>query len=153
VRRLPTTAILLFLLLSACKVEPTPPEYYEGRYAAGPDLDAAQQEVRAQVDSMAVLLRAGEGTDALNVFMHGPDARIAPSPLEDGERLVLMGRVTVAVSPSANTGWFGASFEGADQPEKEVLVTGVMTRQEGEWTLVQLHASEISPRRPAESDG
>jgi len=145
VRRLPTAAILLFLLVSACKVEPTPPEYYEGRYAAGPDLDAAQQEVRAQVDSMAALLQAGEGTDALNVFTHGPDARIAPGPLEDGGPLVPTGRITVAVSPSANTGWFGASFDAVDERE-EVLITGVMTRQEGEWTLVQLHASEISPR-------
>jgi len=144
VRRLPTAAILLCLVLAACKVEPTPPEYYEGRYAAGPDLQTAQQEIRARVDSMATLLRAGEGRDALDVFNRGPDARIAPGPLESEAPLVRTGSVTVAVSPSANTGWFGASFE-PDDGRGEVLVTGVVLRQEGDWKLVQLHASEISP--------
>lgn len=152
-------ALSVLVLLSACKIERTPEEYFDHRKPSETERDAAADEIRARVEALPSAVRRGDPRQLLAALSPATDvhvtAPVAGMRLEgsdvfaaaagqlgslEGADLVLE-EVHVTVGPRANVGWFATHGEllRAGEPAKALQASGVFVRSEGEWRLVQAH--------------
>lgn len=152
------------LLLSACKVERTPPEFFDHGDRIEEIRESAAEELRDRVLALGQALGRGSPAEAmLALAPHGRAAIVAPvegvvlmGPEQIGSALARLAATPVAlemrdvrveVGPQANVAWFYALVEAPGSgPEGTLLrVTGVYVRDEGAWSLVQAHVSIPTP--------
>ena len=168
------TALGTLLLLSACKIEPTPDEYFDKSAAEEIDRGGDAAEVRDRVLAMGQALSRGNPDEALaalaparSIAVFGPLAPLSDMPTIGAERtgivdlgtvLAEMGSgempvrtrdVVVRVGPRGSVAWFQALVDTpADSVSPAVRITGVYLLNEGAWELVQAHLSKPT-RTPA----
>jgi hypothetical protein len=158
----PTRAALcVLLLLSACKVELTPAEYFDHRGTVRDQVDSAA-EVRDRVLAMGQALSRGNTRDALVALAPSADADIIATggesqggSLEQAQQQMeaLSGKVqplqpqavVLRQAPAANVIWFRTRLLPNGGGSAEVRVTGVFVLHEGVWSLVQAHFSAAAP--------
>jgi ketosteroid isomerase-like protein len=166
--RLLFAALGVAVLGSACKVERTPPEYFDHRKRPAAIAAAAAAELEDRIVAFGQAVSRGSVTEAVIAAGPAVDATVlTPRAGEvltgpDGIRGALeeitrtYGRVrvislSVAVSPEGDAAWFTTEI-GEAEPESDapsVLVTGVYLLAEGGWRLVQAHVSIPSPNPAA----
>lgn len=162
------------LLVSGCKVEPTPVEYFDLVTSTEVEREAAAEEVRDRILAMGQALGRRSASDALlalsparDVYLAGPEAGAEATGAEGvGEALAALARlptpvltreVVVTVATGGGVAWFRArldSEEGESGPA--MRMTGLYRRNEGLWQLAQAHLSPATtppapPPSPEES--
>ena len=160
------------LALSACKVEPTPREFYTQRDPARVERQEGSDEIRARVRSFAESLARGDRAGAAEALgatqlteVVGVDAnsgvqRMGPVGLAAAlaelraptPAFARTPDLRVDVSGRGLVGWFSTHLEllsptGPLQAAEQLRVSGVFQRDRGEWRLAQIHFSR--PARPA----
>ncbi|HEX5725149.1 MAG TPA: nuclear transport factor 2 family protein [Longimicrobiaceae bacterium] len=172
-------AFLALLVLSACKVERTPPEFYEHRDPSVVEEQEAQNEVRVRLGAFQQAMSRGDHGDAVEALNplplaaviglrpHGGIALRGPQGLAQalgeietpGRVLARLPDLTVSVSLREGMGWFSSHLEllptgAVPGPAERLRVSGVFLSERGEWRLTQLHLSrpEAVPP-PADSAG
>lgn len=152
------------LALPACQVERTPPEFLQQRNPAEVDRQEAANEVRVRVGAFRQALQRGDRAGAAGALQAsalahviGPDAhggipRYGPagllSVLEEieipGGAVARTPDLRVETSVRQGIGWFATHVvllpvQGGEPAAYRM--TGVMTRDRGEWRLTQIHVS------------
>ena len=169
------SVLAVSLLASACKVEQTPPEYFDHRDRIATERDASRDELEDRLLALGQALSRGNATEAMIALAPAPDATVL-TPV-DGEVLtgaeqigaalqrfagvpvaVRMRDVRVEVGPLANAAWFAATLDvpGRAPEGTQLQITGVYLRREGAWQLVQAHVSTATPPpspQPQSQDG
>ncbi len=162
--RLLALALSTTLALAACKVERTPPEFFDQRSPAAGEREAALGELRARLALLAQALSRGDTEDALLTFTPAAGAFVigtGPNQERAGreaissalEQITAEGPVEMevqdmqlSVGPRANVAWFAAYLTAPDIPPQEentrvLRVSGVYVLHEGSWQLAQAHLS------------
>lgn len=167
------------MLLAACKIEPTPRQFYAQRDPAATERERFAAELTDRVAAVGPALDRGDPGGAVfalapspEVYTIGPGGgspAVGPAALaamlgEVGDTVPVQIRVQevrVVLGPRAQTGWFATGIEvtGGDAPEEAdtLRLTGVYQRARGEWRLVQAHLSrpltppDGPPPSPADS--
>lgn len=156
------------LLLSACKVERTPPRYYSHRDPAEAERALAEEELRDRVGALGEAIERGDLNAALfalapapELYLVGPGtvgggpegaAALLRALMEEAPGEMEAREVRVTLGPRGRVAWVAGSFvaEGSPEGGEELLrLTGVYLRVRGEWRLVQGHLSR-PPTPPAE---
>lgn len=163
---------MVFLLAAAgCRVERTPPQYFDHQNTIEAERDAAAAELRDRVLAMGQALNRGNSTEALialspapDVYLIGPEQGMVvrgsdqvgatlESLLASQDVSAEVRDVEVGIAPGANVGWFRAELVlPGHTPDGEPLrMTGVYLRDAGIWKLVQAHISLPFTPQPADS--
>lgn len=153
------------LLVSACKIERTPREFFDHRDPTALEREAAGEEIQDRLLALGQAVSRGDAAGAYRAFSPAPGA-FALGPvdgvaLQGAEQIdsvlqhlarsgteVRIRDVQVEVGPRANIAWFVALVElpaaggGAD---RVMRATGAYVRYEGGWQLVQAHLSLPAP--------
>jgi ketosteroid isomerase-like protein len=164
VNRLLTFVLGTTLACAACKVERTPPEFFDQRSPAVSEREAALGELRARLSLLAQALSRGDSEAALATLTPAPGAFVIGVGVGEeraGRRAVsaalaqvmALGPVRMdvqdmqlAVSPRGNVAWFAAyltppGLEPTAEGAAVLRVSGVYVRHEGSWQLMQAHLS------------
>lgn len=165
-------AVLLLPALAACKVEPTPRSFYNHRDPAVVELQESEGEIRTRVIGFVAALNRGDTAAALEamnpaelVQVIGPEAAdsmplLGATGLRQAMASVRRPADGVArtpnlrVSATQDMGWFATHVEMLPVrvdggPAERLRLSGVFSRDRGEWRLVQTHLSQ--PPLPADS--
>lgn len=171
--RTPRAALCLVIVLSACKVERTPPRFLTQRTPASAERDEAIGELRARLAVVGQALARGEPevlAEALapadEVFIVLPDeaGRIVPADgvsaavaglaaADSGDARLSLEEVRVALAPRGDAAWFSGRVRRTSSSDGAELgppwsMTGVLLRSEGVWRLTQLHTSAVAATLP-----
>ena len=160
---------LLAGLLSACRVERTPPEYLDKGAVIETEREAAAREVQDRLLALTQALNRGGGSEVLTALDPEDDAYVV-GPAADsvvrgpsGIRGILgqvvgsggqmeMHDLEVRIGPQANVAWFRGSLHstaGGAGETPPLRITGVYLRDAGLWKLVQAHLSRpVTPAPP-----
>lgn len=176
--RAPALAAAL-LALSACRVDSTPDEYLNPRNPAQVEQREAANEIASRVAAFAEALARGGQPDAVATLGAAPDAYVMGTGFNDGRpRFGPLGLAAalrdldlptgavartpdLRVEADAREGlaWFATHLEvlpvvGAGGQPQRLRVSGVFSRREAEWRLVQVHLSkgEMPPPTPPRPD-
>lgn len=162
----------LLLATSGCRVERTPPQYFDHQTTIEAEREAAAAELRDRLLAMGQALDRGNSTEALialspatDAYVVGPDSgavvtgseqiAAALSGLLEARAPVSaeIRNVEVGISARANVGWFRAelALPGHTPGNEPLRVTGVYVRDAGLWKLVQAHLSLPVSLQPADS--
>lgn len=153
-------------LCSACKVERTPPEYFDHPSWSEEEVSEAAAELQDRLLALAQALGRRSVTESMIALAPDPDAVIlTPQPglvlsgtdeiqaairgIIQSRRSLRLSKVAVTVSPEGSTAWFRAEGEAREPAAGEpmpLLVTGVYVRSGGAWQLMSAHIS--NPRPP-----
>lgn len=161
-RKLSSAALCAAVLVSACKIERTPPEFVDHRQPVTELRDAASEELQARLLALGQALARGDASEAALALVPAADAYVlTPQDSLAGEEAVgaLIGRlaaeggegarvedVVVSVGPRANVAWFRGTVHLPRAEIPALRLTGVFLRaDEGEWRLVQAHLSSPTP--------
>lgn len=162
-----TAGIGTLLLLSACKIEPTPDEYFDKSAAEEADLGDAAAEVRDRVLAMGQALSRRNPDEALaalapgrDLYVVGPAVELHDQPtigagrtgvanlgailaeLGAEEEPVRTREVSVRIGPRGSVAWFHALLDvPSDSATPVARFTGVYLMNGGAWELVQAHLS------------
>jgi hypothetical protein len=151
----------LLLVLSACRVERTPEQYFDHQTTIEAEREAAAGELRDRLLAMGEAIDRGNATEALialspaaDAFILGPREGMVVSGSERISALLdsLLASRTVAaevrdvqvgIAARANVGWFRAdlALPGIIPGDRPLRMTGVYVRDAGLWKLVQAHLS------------
>lgn len=151
----------LLLVLSACRVERTPAQYFDHQTTIEAEREAAAGELRDRLLAMSEALDRGNATEALialspasDAFILGPregmvvsgSERISvllDSLLASHEVTAEIRDLQVGIAARANVGWFRAelALPGLIPGDRPLRMTGVYVRDAGLWKLVQAHIS------------
>ncbi len=160
------TALLLLLVLAACRIERTPQELIDPMNPALVDRREAEREVAARVGAFREALSRGSRESAVAALQPLADAHVI-GVAEDGGRSsfgaggiqealaaleVPEGAVTrmpdlrVQTDTRERMAWFATHLEvfptvGGGSGEQRLRMSGVFRRLEGQWRLVHLHLS------------
>jgi ketosteroid isomerase-like protein len=169
------TAAAALLLLAACKVAPTPQEYLDPRDPAAVERSESEQDIVARVSAFREALARGDRADAVtalgpaaDTYVMGVDfndgrPRYGPQGIADALADLQLPSGAVARMPDlrvqASTreggqAWFATHLEllpvvGAGGEPQWLRASGVFTRHEGDWRLLQLHLSRAESPAPA----
>lgn len=174
----PSRALAVALLaLAACRVDRTPDEYLNPRDPAEVERREAENEIAARVGAFREALARGSHADAVGALEPAVDTHVMGIGPNDGrprfgplglaaalEELELP-RGAVARTPDLRVeadareglAWFATHVEvlpvvGAGGAPQRLRVSGVFTRREGDWRLVEVHLSRAwAPPPPADS--
>jgi hypothetical protein len=169
-----TAVLLLPAALAACKVEPTPRSFYNHRDPAVVELQESEGEIRTRVMGFVAALNRGDTTAALEAMNPAELVQVMGPAAEDslarmgpvGLRAALAGvrhpgdgvarTPNLRVSATQTTGWFATYVEilplsAEAGPAERLRLSGVFSRERGEWRLVQVHLSQ-PPLPPAVPD-
>lgn len=176
--RAPALAAAL-LALAACRVDRTPDEYLNPRDPAQVERREAENEIAARVGAFSESLARGNQTDAVGALLPAPEThvmgtganegrpRFGPLGLSAALRDLELPRGAVGRTPDLRVeadareglAWFATHLEilpvvGAGGQPQRLRVSGVFSRREGEWRLVQIHVSraEVPPPTPPRPD-
>lgn len=166
-KALRANALWMSLLLCACKIEQTPPDYIDRASSEEAGRAEAAGEVRDRVLAMGQALGRRNAADALvalaparDAFVVGPwpagedglgaaEIRVILDSLAARPVPVLTRDVVVSVAPRANVAWFQAALDGEGEDSTGVRMTGIYELSEGVWRLVQAHLSApVMPPSP-----
>jgi hypothetical protein len=175
VHRAPAVAAAL-LALAACKVERTPQEYLDPRDPAAVERREAEQELALRVGAFREALARGDRNAAVGALVPAPETHVMGVDFNDGRprfgpvgvaealRDLRLPTGAVARTPDLRVesgtregavGWFATHLEilpvvGAGGQPEWLRVSGVFSRREGEWRLVELHLSraQMPPAQP-----
>ena len=156
------------LLVSACKVEPTPAEYIDLVSSTQGEREAASSEVRDRVLATGQALSRRNASDALlalapaqDVYLAGPEPGAEASGVE-GVGGVLAGlaslplplataEVVVTVATGGDVVWFRALLAptGEENGAAALRMTGIYRLNEGLWQLALAHLSPATPLPPS----
>ncbi|HEV2132617.1 MAG TPA: nuclear transport factor 2 family protein [Longimicrobiaceae bacterium] len=162
--RLLVLALSTTLALAACKVERTPPEFFDQRSPAANDREAALGELRARLALLAQALSRADAAGALLTFTPAAGAfviGVGPNQERAGreaissalQQITAQGPVQLevqdmqlAVGPRANVAWFAAYLTAPGLAPREestgvLRISGVYVLHEGTWQLAQAHLS------------
>ncbi len=162
--RLLAVALSLAGILGACRVEPTPSEFFDQQRQVPTERELAADELSERLALLAAALSRADASGALATLVLTPGAFVigpeepelrsgTQAALEALERITAAGPVEmiiremrVSVGPRASMAWFAAHLEPLVLPEegeapKALRMTGVFARPEGFWQVVQLHMS------------
>lgn len=172
-------AAACLLALSACKVERTPRDFYTERDPGVVEQQESAGEIRGRVRSFAESLGRGDRADAVEALapvdlaqVIGADVnsnltRIGPAGLRSALDSMALPGPSVARTPDLavqvglreGMGWFSTHVEllpASARPPVRLRLTGVFTRDRGEWRLAQMHLSRPwtppAPADPADAD-
>ena len=174
-RHLAATAALL--ALAACKVEPTPREFYTQRDPGRVEQQDAAGEIRVRVRNFAEALARGDRAEAVEALAPQPLAvvsgvdgnggitRRGPQGLAQALDSVHLPAPATARAPDLEVqvgfregmGWFSTHLEviplaAPTSQTVRMRASGVFARDRGAWRLQQLHLSLPSvPPPPADS--
>ncbi|HEX5521164.1 MAG TPA: nuclear transport factor 2 family protein [Longimicrobiaceae bacterium] len=167
-------ALAALLVLSACKIEPTPRDYIDRSGPAAEEREAARDELRAFLYAFTNAIDRRDDSAALaalavapQAWLIGPDANqpldragfVAAAVHAAREAAPLRyelepGDLRVAVGPRAAIGWFvvrlapvvatGEAADSAAAPVPALWMSGVYQRRAGAWELVQAHLSRAA---------
>ena len=160
-RSIRRTALALLLATSACRVERTPPQYFDHQTTIEAEREAAAGEIRDRLLAMGQALDRGNATEALIALSPSVDASIIgptegmmisgsdrisallDSLLASTEVSAEVRDVQVHIAARANVGWFRADLDlpGHTPGDRPLRMTGVYVRDAGLWKLVQAHLS------------
>lgn len=163
VKRLLAFALSTTLALAACKIEQTPPEFFDQRGTVSAR-DDALDELHSRLALLAQALSRGDApgalrtlTPAAGAFVIGvdssPERAGAVAIAEALEQITALGAVELdvqdmqlAVGPRANVAWFAAYLTApgvtpGEEGSAVLRVSGVYVRFEGIWQLAQAHLS------------
>lgn len=149
------------VLGSACKVERTPPEYFDHRAWSEDDVEATASELQDRVLATGQAIARGSVTEALLALAPDAEARVvapgAPDGITGSEEIeaalrrfadsgirVRLTLVRVTVNSQGDAAWFVADgvMEGQDgESDAPIVVTGTYLMNEGAWEMVQAHIS------------
>ncbi|HEX2094292.1 MAG TPA: nuclear transport factor 2 family protein [Longimicrobiaceae bacterium] len=156
------TALSATLLLTACKIEPTPRQFYSQRNPAATERQISIEELRDRVAAIGPALDRRDPRGAVFALAPAPDAYVigpgggSPAVGPEGMAAALqammdtvpadfvVGDVRVTLEPRARTGWFTTAIrvQRRDSASWDTLhLSGVYQRIRGEWLLVQAHLS------------
>jgi hypothetical protein len=173
VHRAPALAAAL-LALAACRVDRTPDEYLNPRDPAQVERRETENEIAARVSAFAEALARGNQADAVAALIPAPETHVMGTDFNDGRpRFGALGLAAalrdlelpggavartpdLRVEADAREGlaWFATHLEvlpvvgGAGAQPARLRVSGVFTRREGEWRLVQIHLSRAEVPAP-----
>jgi SnoaL-like domain len=174
VHRVPAVAAAL-LALAACKVDRTPQEYLDPRDPAAVERRESENEIAARVGAFREALGRGNRADAVAALVPAPDAvvmgvdfnegrpRFGPLGLAAALEDLALPSGAIARTPDLRVeagtregglGWFSTHLEvlpvvGASSEPQWVRMSGVVSRHEGTWRLLQIHFSRGDlPLRP-----
>lgn len=165
-QRFLVAAVGAALLGSACKVERTPPEYFDHPGWSQTEVSEAGAELQDRILAFGQAIGRRSVTEAMIALAPDPNAVIltplhgiaiagteeiqrAIGGLVASRRAVRLATVAVTVSPQGSTAWFRAEAtvaEASGEQAAPLLVTGVYVRSGGAWQLVNAHIS--TPRPP-----
>lgn len=174
------TAAAALLLLAACKVAPTPQEYLDPRDPAAVERSESEQDIVARVSAFRQALADGNHAEAVaalgptaDTYVMGVDfndgrPRYGPQGMADAladlrlpPGVVRTPDLRVQASTregglawfATHMGWLAAV--GGTGETQWLRASGVFTRREGDWRLLQLHLSRAEPPAPdsARADG
>jgi hypothetical protein len=167
-----TALAAALLALAACRVDRTPDEYLNPRDPAQVEGRETENEIASRVGAFGDALARGNQADAVGALMPSPDSHVMGTGANEGRprfgplglaaalRDLELPRGAVARTPDLRVeadgregmAWFGTHLEilpvvGAAAQAQRLRVSGVFTRREGEWRLVQIHLSraEVPP--------
>lgn len=150
--------------LAACRIERTPPEFFDQRSPAASEREAALSELRARLALLAAALSRGDTVGALSALTPAAGALVVgvgPSAARAGPEAIgttlaqiqALGPLQMnvqdmqlAVGPRANVAWFAAfltppGVPPGEQTARVLRVSGVYVLHEGIWQLAQAHLS------------
>lgn len=170
-------AAAALLVLAACKVEQTPQEYLDPTDPAAVERSESEQDIVARVSAFREALARGDRAQAVSALGPTADTYVMGVDFNDGrprygaqgiadalaDLRMPAGSVArmpdLRVQASTREGgqaWFATHLEvmqvagPATATEPQWLrVSGVFTRHEGDWRLLQLHLSRA--RMPADT--
>jgi hypothetical protein len=160
VKRIWACIPLVSLLLSGCRIEATPREYFDHVLPIEAERAEASDEITSRIRAFSRALGTRDTEGALRTLapaneLHliGPTAGEIRIGVDQTraiiERIAGLGAIAIElhdvevwVGPRSRVAWFAALFHvpGA-QAVPEWRMTGVYVRQEGTWQLVQAHLS------------
>lgn len=156
-------ALASLLLAAACRVEPTPEEYFDFATSAQDEREASAAEVRDRILAMGQALGRRSAGDALlalaparDVYLAGPEpgaewigtegVGAALSALAQLPEPVQTREVVVTVGSGGGVAWFRARLDSqGDQGGAVMRMTGLYRLNEGLWQLAQAHLSPATP--------
>lgn len=159
-----TVPLALAAVLAACQVERTPQEYFDHTVPIEAERAAAAEELDARIRAFGLAVDRGDAGAAHDALAPAGEVRLV-GPVEGEVRLgagemdvmiewlgadpgaaLVVDAVDVEVGPRATVAWFAARLRVAAQGAGEAAgwhLSGVYTRQEGAWQLVQAHLSPV----------
>ncbi len=146
-------------LLASCKIEETPPEYFDHRDQVVSERGAAViQEIESRLRAFTNALSRGDAGGATTALGPAEGARNQIATVLDdlaGEvtSAAVLQEVHVSTAAEATVAWFNASVAiPRAQPiaRSHLRITGVYVREAGDWELVQVHFSYPLIAEPAE---
>jgi ketosteroid isomerase-like protein len=169
-------AAAALLVLAACKVAPTPQQYLDPSDPAAVERSESEQDIVARVGAFREALARGDRANAvaalgptadtyvMGVDFNGGRPRYGAQGIADalGDLRLPTGAVArtpdLRVHASTREGglaWFATHVEvlpvvGAGGEPQWLRASGVFTRHEGDWRLLQLHLSRAE--LPASAD-
>jgi hypothetical protein len=167
-----TPLVLLPLLLSACKVEPTPRTFYNHRDPAVVERQEGEGEIRSRVTRFVAALNRGDSAAAVEAVNPSEQLQVMGPTQADsmaglgatgllhaiGELRLPSGGVArtpdLRVASGQSSGWFATHvvvlpMTSGGTPERFRL-SGVFAEDRGEWRLVEVHLAQGSA--PASPD-
>jgi hypothetical protein len=149
------------LASAACKIEQTPPRYFDHLDTTADDVRASRQELEARLTAAGQALERGSSAGLLaalspyaevHVFSpaHAQELTV-PSEIAAAlialtdEGVVASGEPVVEVDSRNGVAWFRTSYllpPAGERPARTLRFSGVFLRRDGEWRLVQAHVSE-----------
>lgn len=170
-RRIRIITLGLLLAIPGCRVERTPPQYFDHQTTIEAERDAAASEIRDRLLAMGEALDRGNATEAVialspaaDAHIIGPDegmmvsgsdriSALLDSLLASNEVTTELRDVQVGVAARANVGWFRAdlALPGHTPSNRPLRLTGVYVRDAGLWKLVQAHLSLPLSAQPNDS--
>jgi hypothetical protein len=164
---------MLPLIAAACKVEPTPRSFYNHRNPAVVEMDESSGEIRARVIRFVTALNRGDSIEAMEamnpsevVQVLGPSDADSMAGVGRAALMSAMSRIRrpsggIARAPDLRVGagqamgWFSTNVvllpvTGSGDAER-LRLSGVFTRDRGDWRLVEAHLSQPGITPPADS--
>lgn len=170
-------ALACVLLLAGCKIERTPSRILDPGAEAQQERLESQAELQTRLVAFREALGRGDRSAALAALNPHPDARVlAPGadslPAVEAEATIaslldglIPGEGTAVTAPDLrvtvdgrrNTGWFSTHLNLApaavgDTLPRRMGLSGVFSREEGDWRLVLVHLSHAPVQDPAVAD-
>ena len=170
-------AAAALLVLAACKVAETPQKYLDPQDPAAVERSESEQDIVARVSAFREALARGDRANAVSALGPTTDTYVMGVDFNDGRPRYGAQGITDAladlrlpsgavartpdlrVEASTREGglaWFATHLEvlpvvGAGGEPQWLRASGVFTRREGDWRLLQLHLSRAEAPAPADS--
>lgn len=138
------------ILLASCKIEETPPEYFDHQDQVVTERAAsAVQEIESRLRAFTNALSRGDASSATMALSPAAGAReqiatVLESLTTDITSAAVLQEVHISTAAEATVAWFNASVaipRAEPVARSQLRITGVYLQGGGGWELVQVHLS------------